>query len=327
MVKMNEFPRFVSKQFGKLIPVQSLLKLNTPVFLPFYHVVSNKKLPHIVNYNYRNIARFENELDFYLKHFKPVSLSELISVKNTREKIFHLSFDDGLKECAEIISPVLLRKGIPATFFVNTGFVDNQRLFHKYKASLIFNRLNEISFPKAEQILKRHNLNGNEILRVSFLQENILDEVAAEIEIDFNDFLKNKKPYLTTKHLLQLKTEGFSIGAHSFNHPEFWKISENEQLDEVKKSMHWLVDKINPEIKAFSFPFTDSGVSHHVLNTLKSEKICDVTFGTAGIKYDEFDFHFQRYPVEKEGDFMLNLKEELVYFWLRKLIGKATVKH
>jgi len=98
-------------------------------------------------------------------------------------------------------------------------------------------------------------------------------------------------------------------------------------LDEVKKSMHWLVDKINPEIKAFSFPFTDSGVSHHVLNTLKSEKICDVTFGTAGIKYDEFDFHFQRYPVEKEGDFMLNLKEELVYFWLRKLIGKATVKH
>jgi hypothetical protein len=45
------------------------------------------------------------------------------------------------------------------------------------------------------------------------------------------------------------------------------------------------------------------------------------------IKYDELNFHFQRYPVEKEGDFMLNLKEELVYFALRKFIGKATVKH
>jgi hypothetical protein len=60
---------------------------------------------------------------------------------------------------------------------------------------------------------------------------------------------------------------------------------------------------------------------------LKDEKICDVTFGTAGIKFDELDFHFQRYPVEKKGDFILNLKEEFVYFALRKIIGKATVKH
>jgi peptidoglycan/xylan/chitin deacetylase (PgdA/CDA1 family) len=81
---------------------------------------------------------------------------------------------------------------------------------------------------------------------------------------------------------LNLQSEGFSIGAHSFNHPEFWKISEEEQMDEVKKSMNWLVEKINPEIKAFSFPFTDSGVSLKVLKTLKTEKICDVTFGTAG---------------------------------------------
>jgi peptidoglycan/xylan/chitin deacetylase (PgdA/CDA1 family) len=324
---MIEFPRFVSNQFGKLIPFQWLLKLKTPVFQPFYHVVSNEKLPHIINYNYRNISQFEKELDFYLKYFKPVSLAELVSNKNSGKKIFHLSFDDGLKECSEIIAPVLLKKGIPATFFVNTGFVDNQQLFHKYKASLIFNRLLETSDPKVEQILKEQNLNGKEILKVSFLQENILNEVASLLGIDFNDFLKKQKPYLTTEQLLQLKNEGFSIGAHSFNHPEFWKISEVEQLDEVEKSMKWLVEIIKPEIKAFSFPFTDSGVSPKVLNALKMEKICDVTFGTAGIKFDELDFHFQRYPVEKEGDFILNLKEEFVYFALRKIIGKATVKH
>jgi peptidoglycan/xylan/chitin deacetylase (PgdA/CDA1 family) len=324
---MNEFPRFVSKQFGKVIPFQWLLKLKTPVFQPFYHVVSNEKLPHIVNYNYRNIYQFEKELDFYLKFFKPVSLAELVSNKDSGKKIFHLSFDDGLKECSEIIAPVLLKKGIPATFFVNTGFVDNQQLFHKYKASLIFNRLPEISDPKVDQILKEQNLNGKEILKVSFLQENILNEVAALLRIDFNDFLKKQKPYLTTEQILTLQSQGFSIGAHSFNHPEFWKISEEEQMIEVKKSMNWLAEKFNPEIRAFSFPFTDSGVSVEVLKTLKDEKICDVTFGTAGVKYDELNFHYQRYPVEKEGDFMLNLKEEFVYFAFRKFIGKATVKH
>lgn len=324
---MNEFPRFVSKQFGKLIPFQWLLKFNTPVFLPFYHVVSNEKLPHILNYNYRNVSQFEKELDFYLKYFCPVSLAELISKKNTGKKIFHLSFDDGLKECAEIIAPVLLKKGIQATFFVNTGFVDNKRLFHKYKASLILNKLNEVPGSNVEKILKEQKLQGEQILKATILQGSVLDKAAGLLGINFDDFLAEQKPYLTTEQLLQLKNQGFSIGAHSFNHPEFWKISEDEQLDEVKKSMKWIVEKINPEIKAFSFPFTDSGVSLKVLNILKDEKICDVTFGTAGIKLDELYSHFQRYPVEKEGDFILNLKEEFVYFALRKIIGKATVKH
>jgi peptidoglycan/xylan/chitin deacetylase (PgdA/CDA1 family) len=324
---MYKFPRLVSFQLGKLIPTKSLLKINSPVFQPFYHVVSNENLPHILNYNYRSTIQFEKELDFYLKHFKPVSLSELMTERNFNKNIFHLSFDDGLKECAEIIAPILLKKGVPATFFVNPGFVDNQRLFHKYKASLILRQLKNSPETKAMQILKDQNLYGEQILKATILQEVFLDEAAEILGINFKDFLVKQKPYLSTEQLLKLKEQGFSIGAHSFYHPEFWKISEDEQINEVKKSMDWLVEKINPEIKAFSFPFTDSGVSKNVMRSLKNENICDISFGTAGIKYDEYDSHFQRYPVEIPGDFKQNLKAELVYFVLRKIIGKATVKH
>ena len=324
---MKEFPRFVSNQLGRLISFQSLLKITTPVFQPFYHVVSDKKLPHILNYNYRNVAQFEKELDFYLKYFKPVSLSELLTEKKSGEKIFHLSFDDGLKECSEIIAPILLKKGIPATFFVNPGFVDNQRLFHKYKASLILGKLNQSRDLKTEHILKAHDLQGEQILKATIFQDKVLDEVAVLLGIDFDEFLAKQKPYLTSEQLIKLKNQGFSIGTHSFHHPEFWKISGEEQLNEIKNSMDWLHKKINPEIKAFSFPFTDSGVSLKVLEKLKNDNICDVTFGTAGIKYDQLNYHFQRYPVEKPGDFEQNLKGELVYSVLRKLIGKATVKH
>jgi peptidoglycan/xylan/chitin deacetylase (PgdA/CDA1 family) len=289
--------------------------------------VSNEKLTHILNYSYRNTTQFEKELNFYLKHFKSVSLSELISGKNLPKNAFHLSFDDGLKECAEIIAPILLKKGIPATFFVNPGFVDNQRLFHKYKASLILGQLNKVPNLEAEQILKNQNLQGEQILKATFLQEVFLDEVAELTGINFENFLAETKPYLSTEQLLKLKEQGFSIGAHSYSHPEFWKISEDEQMNEIKKSMNWLVEKINPDIRAFSFPFTDSGVSYKVMKALKNEHICDISFGTAGIKYDEYDSHLQRYPVEKPGDFKQNLKAELIYFVLRKIIGKETVKH
>lgn len=324
---MNTFPRSVSKQIGRVVPAKTLFRRTAPVFLPFYHVVSNKNLPHILNYPYRTVSDFEEELDFFLKFFQPVSLDELINGKKKSSKIFHISFDDGLRESAEIIAPVLQRKGIPATFFINTGFIDNKQLFHKYKASLILSELQNKPNKTAEKILEENNLSGHKILQAEFSQIPELAQAAKKTGIDFERFLQEQKPYLTLEQTKKLAEEGFSIGAHSFNHPEFWKISEQEQLEQIRKSMDWISANIPQKIKTFAFPFTDSGVPASVLKTIEKEQICDITFGTAGVKYDVFKFHFQRYPMEQPGDFKLNLKGEFIYYELRKLIGKATVKH
>lgn len=324
---IRKFPRYVSKQLGKLVPAQSLFQIPAPVFHPFYHVVSDEDLPHILNYNYRNVAEFKRELDFYLRHFRPVALAELISNPRTEEKIFHLSFDDGLRECVEVIAPILLEKGIPATFFINPAFIDNRALFHKYKASLILRKMNTSQISGAEKILAENDLLGNNILKATIRQVDVLDKVADLIDLDFADFLQKQRPYLTSNQLAELQNQGFSIGAHSFGHPEFWEITADEQLDEIRKSVDWVSEKVDPPIKTFAFPFSDSGASKSLLKSVKNQKICDATFGTAGLKYDEGDTHYQRYPAEIPGDFELNLKGEFVYFKLRKYIGKATVKH
>lgn len=324
---MNISPRLISKQISRITPEQMLYKLQTPIFLPFYHVVSDKKLPHILNYSYRNSTEFEKELDYYLKFFKPVSLQYLFNNQNSTEKVFHLSFDDGLRESSEIIAPILLKKGIPATFFVNSGFADNKGLFHRYKASLILNKLDLEPNQEILQVLQENRLNLKDILQTDSSKLDVLDKLAAMLEINFNKFLKTKNPYLSSKQISGLKEDGFSIGAHSKTHPEFWNLSENGQLNEIKQSMNWVNENFAPTIKAFSFPFTDSGVSLNLLRELKSENICDLTFGTAGLKYDECISHFQRYPVEKPGNFEVRLKEEWVYFIIRKILRKATVKH
>lgn len=324
---MNKFPRFICKQIGRLLLEQRLFKTDSPPFLPFYHVVNNQKLSYILNYPYRNTTQFENELDYYLKYFKPVSLEYLVENPAPNKKVFHLSFDDGLRECADVIVPILLKKGIPATFFVNSGFADNQALFHRYKASLILSELNAKPNPKAELFLKENGLNQRNILQISLAKVEILDKTANILEIDFNEFLKTKTPYLTTIQIKKLKEQGFSIGAHSESHPEFWEISEKEQFSEIKKSVDWVIENFNPSIRTFSFPYTDSGVSRNLIQQLKSEKICDLTFGTAGLKYDVCKSHLQRYPAEQAGNFKQNLKSEWVYFKLRDTIGNATVKH
>lgn len=324
---MVNFPRYISKQIGNFFPADKLFQNKTPVFHPFYHVVSNTRLPYILNYPFLNEKQLEQELDYYLKYFEAVSLVDLYKNPKTSEKVFHLSFDDGLRECAEIIAPLLLKKGIPATFFVNSAFVDNKELFHRYKASLILSKIRHSPNLEAETLLHKNGLDRNNILRANFSQNNILDAAAKLLELDFTTFLNQNKPYLTSEQIKKLSKDGFSIGGHSHKHPEFWKISEKQQLKHITKSMDWVNENINTDIKAFSFPFTDVGISAKLIKRLKDENICDITFGTAGLKYDEIDSHFQRYPAEQLGNFRENLKSEFVYFKLRKIIGKETVRH
>lgn len=321
------FPRYVSRQAGRLVSVASLLKIPTPVFLPFYHVVSNEDLPHILNYNYRNVEQFEKELEYYLRYFNPVSLEDLLAPIPQNKKLFHITFDDGLKECAEIIAPILMKKGIPATFFVNPAFVDNKALFHKYKASLILRELQKTNNLHLAELLQKHGLSGKNILNASILQVDLIDQMAKMLGIDFRDFLNKQQPYLTTDQLKDLQGKGFGIGAHSNYHSEFWLIKESQQKSEIISSMKWITEQLHPKVKAFAFPFTDSGVAQQVMKSLQKDKICDISFGTAGIKFDELKFHFQRYPVENSYNFIDDIKSELVYFQLRKIFRKATVKH
>lgn len=324
---MADFSRSLSIQLARFFSTNRIFKFKTPVFLPFYHTVSNRKLDYIKNYPYRNEKNFEQELDYILNYFTPVSLEDLMDNPVPEKKIFHLSFDDGLKECAEIVAPILFRKGIPATFFVNTGFVDNKNLFHRYKASLILAQLEQIPDMQAELFLGKHALNRQNILKANYHQNDILDEAAEMMELDFGDFLENEKPYLSTKEIKKLYKNGFSIGGHGHDHPELWTLKPKEQRRQVEKSMEWLEKHIQPRIKAFSFPFTDDTVSKKLLKRLKKDNVCDITFGTAGLKYDTVSSHFQRVPMEQKRDVNSFLKGEFLYFKLRKMLGKSMVRH
>ena len=121
-------------------------KSNQNMINVFYHSVSNEYLPHISPlYKLKSIAEFENDIDFILKHFNPVSINEIQQIvaenKIFSKPSFHISFDDGLREVYTNVLPILKAKGIPATVFVNSNFVGNRNLFYRYKVALLIDRL------------------------------------------------------------------------------------------------------------------------------------------------------------------------------------------
>ncbi len=187
------------------------------LFLPFYHLVSDESPPHVRQlYPVRTERQFREDLDFLLKHFQPIDLQTLwehVFEKRAFDRpVFHLSFDDGLRECHELVMPILLEKGIPATFFLNPDFIDNQGLMYRYKASLL-------SVAHLQGVPHFQNP-----LAVKYENRHLLDNWAKSIGLDFAAFLADQKPYLSTAQIQDMQAKGFTFGAHSLDHPQYGQI-------------------------------------------------------------------------------------------------------
>ncbi|MDR2844055.1 MAG: polysaccharide deacetylase family protein, partial [Candidatus Symbiothrix sp.] len=227
-----------------------------PVVNVFYHTVSDNYLPHIHPlYAPKSVRTFRQDLDYLLKYFQAVDIHAIRKHVSQEKKItqpsFHLSFDDGLSEVYHNALPVLMEKGIPATVFVNSRFVDNQELFFRHKAALIIDKLRrQKGVSAAIQKIKKINSADNALL----------DVVAAVQGIDFQDYLQQQQPYLTVEQLKTMQKNGFTIGGHSIDHPHYSLLSEEEQIRQTVESCLYVRDVFHEPALYFAFPFSDGGV-------------------------------------------------------------------
>ena len=131
------------------IPMEWVRPLSgVALVVPFYHMVSEVHVPHVSNlYRFRTIAEFKADVEFFTRHFEPVTLQDIVDALNGNRTLprscFHLTFDDGFREMHDIVAPILQRAGVPATFFLTTAFLDGGGLAlttHSVFCSTIFIR-------------------------------------------------------------------------------------------------------------------------------------------------------------------------------------------
>jgi len=318
-------------KFAGLLPTELLFStLPSIPILPFYHVVSNNRLPHISNlYKVKSARQFTDDIDFLLKHFEAVSLKDILEGRAVHKKrrCFHLTFDDGLSEFSDLIAPILLAKGISATCFLNSAFVDNQDLFYRYKASLLIEHLQKHPEFKSELGQFSESSDFNSYVRsIGYKDRLILDQIADRIEYSFDDYLKREQPYLTSPQIENLISQGFTFGSHSIDHPEYQYLTLEEQLDQTTVSAYWVADTFKLDYKVFSFPFTDYKVSQPFFDLIQLQSDIQLTFGSAGMKKDTAKHHLQRIPFEMND---LTAKQvlngEALYYIIKSPLGKNKI--
>ena len=298
------------------IPVSLLRRVAGPnIIVPYYHMISDEKVLHVEHlYKYKTPLEFKADLDFLLRNYVPISLLEILDYIETDRRLpenaFLLTFDDGYREMSEVVAPILLERGLSATFFVNSGFVDNERLCYLNKASLLVEQFRKRSSPGLEKtlyaILRDHNIQLDDIktsiLGVKYEQRDLLDEIAMAMNVDFGQYLAVTKPYLTTEQIDKLVESGFTIGGHSIDHPLYTSLSLEDQIHQTIESVTFVRKRFDLNYGVFAFPHTDAKVTKEFFARISDSGLVDLSFGTCGFVDDCVPKHLQRFSLEKPID-------------------------
>jgi peptidoglycan/xylan/chitin deacetylase (PgdA/CDA1 family) len=327
---------------SSLLPT-GLVKTIAPstTLLPYHHLVSDQEVLHVKHlYSYKNAQQFTDDLDLLLKHFKPVSVADIVHAVKTGSPLppssFLLTFDDGFREVHEIVAPILLQKGIPAIFFINPAFIDNKELFYRSKISLLIEEAmklaeKDIDWVKLSQLC-HNNLTQTKkgliqyIKSITNLNKEVLDKLAEIFHISFTNYLQTVKPFLSAEQVNDLSSQGFSIGAHSWDHPYYHLLSAEEKIKQTISSGTYITGQFNQPYKLFSFPHDDTSLSQPFFNQLKEQWDADILFGIQNQKMELQNKMLHRFNAERPNlPMSKQVNGLLLLMLLQKLTGKNKI--
>ncbi len=296
---------------GSLVPLHILFKYywSDCIVLTYHSLASFDAEPEINKNPYRTASAFSEDIKFIKNNFNVLNLKEFLEISSEGgkfpEKSLLITFDDGLAIQYDQMYPILRSHKLPATFFINNAFIDNQDLHYERKKYIILRKLDELQDNSLERkisktVSKDYNDEFNlkdYIHHLKYKSKSTLDAIAGELDISFADYLRENKIYLSTQQIEIMLKNNISIGGHSIDHPDYTELSLADQVDQTLSSVNDLASRFQLDYKAFAFPYNDRALDTALFEMI-SDSI-DVSFGSSDLARDELRMHFQRGSIDK----------------------------
>ncbi|MDO9411046.1 MAG: polysaccharide deacetylase family protein [Pseudolabrys sp.] len=194
----------------------------TPAFDPARHH------PH----TWTALANFETAIDDVAESHSIMPLDAALAALDggfLRGRCAALTFDDGDRSIADYVAPLLLRRGLPATFFINSAYLRGDRTYWfpvlAYAGHLL---------PAA---IKQHGKALRQTGDTAFYARyrEALEQYAAAVPNLADRFV-------TANWLSRLDGEQFAIGAHGHEHQRYAMMSEHWQRRDIAANVMALRD-------------------------------------------------------------------------------------
>ena len=269
----------------------------------FYHTFAFESLAHVSPlYAIKTPDDFERDLVYLKTHFTPVSHDDIVAhregIRSLPARAAAVSFDDGFAECFSVARPLLKKHGVPATFFVCNEFIDSHALMYRNRVALCMTRIATAAGPDAGRWLDALRQRcaapaasmpeaRKWLLGLGYADAARIDQACEALEISIPTFLRERQPYMTRAQIRQLHDEGFTIGAHTRDHPELHRLDDWQQVVEQVRDSCELVREMTGRARVpFAFPFNGLTLPRSKLATLCKELGIDLIYDTNNLMRD-----------------------------------------
>lgn len=210
------------------------------------------------------LDKFETVLDFFVEHMRVLPLADALNALRTGSLPKYsvaLTLDDGYAEWNQFVAPALLRRGLPATFYVTTEQLAGPALWHERIAAAVRAMPEQgISLPKGFVGYENLSTPGIRLRLLLQLQERLKymalkerDKAILELEAQATSPILPSRPFLA-ENVRELHSLGFEIGAHTIRHPILNKSSDSEALEEIGGAKETLESIIRGTVTSFAYP-------------------------------------------------------------------------
>jgi len=258
------------EKIKKLILRSKLYKINYGMnqcyVLPYHMIVKTKN----GFYPETDIHEFENQIKHVVRHYKIVTLNEIIGRMRNREPLrryLAITFDDGFRDNYENAYPILKRYDLPATIFLTTGYVETGKIPWFIRVRYMFKETKRIEL--------KVNLNGqSRVLPLGTQRERyaasqiimnhlmgcgskeIMDTVEAiSQELEIGNFNEINDLMLSWKQIREMSKNSILFGGHTITHPILSKIPLNNAEEEIKGSKEIIESETGQSVRTFAYPF------------------------------------------------------------------------
>lgn len=275
-----------------------------------YHYVRNTEETPYPRIKACSLSTFEAQLQYFQKHFTPVTIEQCRDVLDHRSKDFPkdailLTFDDGFVDHYREVFPRLRKAGVQGCFFPCGRSLVEHSVLDVHKIHFLL-----ASFPKTDKLVteiftlldrfrKVWSLPSNDILYKGFAQASMFDdpettfikrilqrELPSQVRssiIDklFQRFVTSKGSsfarslYLNMDQLQEMQEGGMAIGTHGFSHEWLDHLAPGDQENDIIQAIRVLRQIGVRGGWVMSYPY---GASNRSLISLLKQHNCTVAF-------------------------------------------------
>ena len=173
-----------------------------------------------------------------------------------------VTFDDGYRDNYSIALPILRRYGMPATFFIASGYVAESRpmwndvviegVRNATAARLDLSQFDLGSFPLGS--LQERRLAAESIIGASKYWPMVEREQLAAAVARLGAGAPATRLMMNVDEVRELHRAGMTIGAHTVTHPILSRVTVEEGAREIAAGREFLESVVNAPVSLFAYP-------------------------------------------------------------------------